>query len=319
MGFGGQRSLIILIASCLAAGCASNAQLENLSVTPSRMTVGAPSALATFCQDVPAECSKEQPENRRPKATLSRNRSLAAFDNQAFENLQPSRIPTSAITDPQMPPPSANSRTATPPAFENVDLTNSSLIFQLLMAKAALKTENDYDAAPLFRIRRSEALEDNIYRVNRRINRAIIPAEDQLVYGEADKWAMPLSYRNGQLYAVGDCEDYALEKRRALIDSGIDPRALALAIVHKEEVGLHAVLILYTDEGDLVLDNLTGQLRTPAESGYEFILVQSGQYITNWSVASVIPYTPLSGEPAPEAKLAIPELASTIDFMGPPV
>ena len=318
MGFGGHRLLILFLAGCLAAGCVSNEPTANMTVTPSALSVGAPSALTAFCKDVPSECG--HPATRKHETTPD----LTAFDQDASRHLQPSQIApvtamTAAVTDAEVPRIATAASSAS--RFEDIDLTNSSLIFQLLMAKSALEANQASEPASLFRIERSRTLEDAITRINRRINRAIVPAEDRQAYGVEDRWAMPLSYQQrGQRAAFGDCEDYALEKRRALIDDGIDPRALALAIVHKQDVGLHAVLILHTDEGDLVLDNLTGRLKSPAESGYEFILVQSGQHITEWAVASLVAYTPIN-QSSLVASLAKQQQGSmpASDFVGPPV
>jgi predicted transglutaminase-like cysteine proteinase len=54
----------------------------------------------------------------------------------------------------------------------------------------------------------------------------------------------------------GDCKDYALTKRSRLIDLGWPPGALLIATADVPSGERHAVLVVVTDKGDLVLDNL---------------------------------------------------------------
>ncbi len=60
---------------------------------------------------------------------------------------------------------------------------------------------------------------------------------------------------NGKLY--GDCEDYALEKRRQLIAAGVPETALSMAVAFTARGESHAVLMVSLESGDWVLDNLT--------------------------------------------------------------
>lgn len=92
-----------------------------------------------------------------------------------------------------------------------------------------------------------------VKRVNTRINGAIAPATDESLYGTEDYWATPLSKRDSR----GDCEDVVLEKRRALLRAGVPLEALSIAIVRTRLGQSHAVLLVNTDRGELVLDNLT--------------------------------------------------------------
>lgn len=82
-------------------------------------------------------------------------------------------------------------------------------------------------------------------RINRDVNKAITPRNDP----GADKWTLNAS--------IGDCEDYVLTKRAALARSGIALGALRIATATTREGIGHAVLIVRTDRGDLVLDNRT--------------------------------------------------------------
>lgn len=88
--------------------------------------------------------------------------------------------------------------------------------------------------------------------VNRRINRAIRRSTDEATFGQADVWAVPSGSR-----ARGDCEDYALAKRRALIEEGVDPNLISVGIVRTYRGEIHAVLLVETGRGEYVLDNLS--------------------------------------------------------------
>ena len=91
-----------------------------------------------------------------------------------------------------------------------------------------------------------------ITRVNSRVNRAITQRKDQETYGVEEFWATPLAA--GLSY--GDCEDYVLEKRRALMAEGVPAHALSIAVVRTSWGESHAVLLVSTSQGDYVLDNL---------------------------------------------------------------
>lgn len=58
----------------------------------------------------------------------------------------------------------------------------------------------------------------------------------------------------------GDCEDLALAKRALLLSHGWPVSALLLATVEQWNGESHAVLIVVTDRGDYVLDNLNRQI-----------------------------------------------------------
>ena len=64
-------------------------------------------------------------------------------------------------------------------------------------------------------------------------------------YGKRDYWCIPQG-------GFGDCEDFALAKKRALENQGVPS---CLATCWTETGGYHAVLVVRTDQGDYVLDN----------------------------------------------------------------
>ena len=65
----------------------------------------------------------------------------------------------------------------------------------------------------------------------------------------------------------GDCEDYALAKRDALIAAGIGSANARIATGVLPSGEYHAMLIVSTKRGDFVLDNLTNEWTLRAARG----------------------------------------------------
>ena len=103
--------------------------------------------------------------------------------------------------------------------------------------------------------------------VNRQVNKAIEPASDMELYGETERWTIPT--------AKGDCEDYALLKRKILIERGWPISALLMTVVRDEKGEGHAVLTARTAQGDYVLDNKTDEIRVWQKTPYTYIMRQS--------------------------------------------
>jgi predicted transglutaminase-like cysteine proteinase len=103
--------------------------------------------------------------------------------------------------------------------------------------------------------------------VNRAVNREIAPATDLEIYGQAEHWTIPT--------ARGDCEDYALLKRKRLMARGWPASALLLTVVRDEKGEGHAVLTARTVQGDFILDNKTNEVKSWNRTGYEFMMRQS--------------------------------------------
>ncbi len=125
-----------------------------------------------------------------------------------------------------------------------------------------------------------------VVALNDKVNHGISPATDQEVYHVADYWVAP-----GMGPGVrGDCEDYALEKRRLLIASGIPADALSIAIVRTPAGEVHAVLVLSAKQGDYILDNLHGEVKTWQVTGYAWISRQAPGDDLGW--VSLAPANP---------------------------
>jgi len=113
----------------------------------------------------------------------------------------------------------------------------------------------------------SHALDD-IKRVNLWVNTHVQPETDMDHWGVIDRWDLPFDGR-------GDCEDYALLKRKLLIQMGYPRQALLITVVHDGADEGHAILSVKTDRGDFVLDNLNDSVRPWSNTGYSFIKRQS--------------------------------------------
>jgi predicted transglutaminase-like cysteine proteinase len=96
--------------------------------------------------------------------------------------------------------------------------------------------------------RMSEEFVKRIAEVNLAVNQSVKPMSDLDRFGKEEVWTYPDQ--------AGDCEDYVLQKRRALAEEGIALSNLLITVVRKPDGESHAVLTVRTDEGDLVLDNL---------------------------------------------------------------
>ena len=101
--------------------------------------------------------------------------------------------------------------------------------------------------------------------VNRQVNSSIKPKTDSEHWGVVDRWDLPDD-------GYGDCEDYQLLKRKILVEQHRIPRrALRITVVIDDQGEGHAVLMVRTDEGDIVLDNKRSGILPWHETGYMFV------------------------------------------------
>jgi predicted transglutaminase-like cysteine proteinase len=104
-------------------------------------------------------------------------------------------------------------------------------------------------------------------KINRQVNREIVPATDLEIYGQTEYWTIPTTR--------GDCEDYALLKRKRLIARGWPASALLMTVVRDEKGEGHAVLTARTVQGDFVLDNKVNEIKIWHKTGYQYVMRQS--------------------------------------------
>jgi len=119
---------------------------------------------------------------------------------------------------------------------------------------------------------------DRIDRTNRDLNRSIRRASDDRQYGVGDYWAIP-----GGRAPRGDCEDYVLAKRRALIAMGYPQTAFSIALVVTPWNEDHAVLLMATSEGEVVLVNLEQRMVRWDQTDYRWVKRQTPGRSYAWS------------------------------------
>jgi len=114
-----------------------------------------------------------------------------------------------------------------------------------------------------------------IRAINDYVNRTIEPVSDMDHWGVIDQWDYPADGK-------GDCEDYALLKRRMLMKEGFPRQALLMTVVKEKNGDGHAVLTVKTTRGDFVLDNLSDEVRLWNETPYRFVKRQSEESPNIW-------------------------------------
>ncbi|MXU66755.1 transglutaminase-like cysteine peptidase [Oceanomicrobium pacificus] len=125
------------------------------------------------------------------------------------------------------------------------------------------------------RVSGTKAMLSTALSVNLFVNAKVREISDQRQYGQPDHWDLPTQ-------RGGDCEDFALLKKRELIKRGIAPDNLLIATVLQPNREAHAVLVLRTGGGDFVLDNLTNKIKRWDETGYFFLRIQDAGSVSNW-------------------------------------
>ncbi|MCE9648665.1 MAG: transglutaminase-like cysteine peptidase [Parvibaculum sp.] len=120
-------------------------------------------------------------------------------------------------------------------------------------------------------------------------------------YGKTEFW----TYADGK---GGDCEDFALEKRRMLIDRGWPADALLLTTVREWNGAGHAVLLVETDRGEYVLDNKNWAIVAWKDAPYTWNKRQSRQRPYIW--VDLDPHTFKTAQP-----MNLPPLGAPVPFL----
>lgn len=111
----------------------------------------------------------------------------------------------------------------------------------------------------------------DIASINKSVNHGIAPHHDRR---GRDVWT--LSPRHG------DCDDYAVTKRRKLIEAGLPARAVRLAIGITPDGQGHAVVIVRTRGADLVLDNRSDAIKRVNEVDLVWVKMESADNPKWW-------------------------------------
>lgn len=107
---------------------------------------------------------------------------------------------------------------------------------------------------------RDKSRQEQIEGINDFLNK-VTYIEDIDNYNKSDYWATPGEF----LSRGGDCEDFAIAKYASLRALGFSTDQLRIAIVQDTFKNVaHAILIVYSDSGDFVLDNQDRRVETVA-------------------------------------------------------
>lgn len=109
--------------------------------------------------------------------------------------------------------------------------------------------------------------------VNSSINHKIKPIRDEEQFGVRDRWSYGAK--------AGDCEDFAIAKRAALLSRGYSPENALLAMGYAGGQA-HVVLLVRTDGGDYVLDNLNPAVLPIEKSSVRISKIQSAKNGAEW-------------------------------------
>jgi predicted transglutaminase-like cysteine proteinase len=117
-------------------------------------------------------------------------------------------------------------------------------------------------------------------QINAIANREIAPVGDENHYGIYEQgilnwWTYP---DDGK----GNCNDYVLLKRRLLIEAGWPKAALLMTVVIDHHGDGHLILMVRTDRGDLILDNMREDIVSWNRTGYRFVKRQSALNHNDW-------------------------------------
>lgn len=119
-------------------------------------------------------------------------------------------------------------------------------------------------------------------KVNEEVNRAIVAAVTP-GNGATEEWLISPT--------VGDCKDYAVTKRHQLLALGWPSGSLLLAEVIVPDGEHHLVLVVRTNDIDLVLDNLNGNIRPVGETyrQYQWVRIETIENPKLWARVEIPP------------------------------
>jgi len=238
-----------------------------------------PVGYVAFCERKPQDCGDDVATviAGARRADADRVELSASLDGVA----QPALMPAALGAPPLLRPSAA--LPAPPPIPEPGP---APVVIEVGVAPAVIQTEVAFIDPVAEAQRQAEAhaprmtprLWSLLNRVNSQVNGAIEQRSDLVNYGRDDYWNTPLEEgRQG-----GDCEDYVLEKVRALVAAGVPRAALNIALVTTRWGESHAVLLVATSEGEYVLDNLSPWLMTWREAPYTWLRRQVNGDAFSW-------------------------------------
>jgi predicted transglutaminase-like cysteine proteinase len=144
--------------------------------------------------------------------------------------------------------------------------------YEFCLREAAECRSNAGSTAP---VELTRSLWSRIIEVNNLVNTMITPRTDWEMWGVEEYWSYPVA-------GYGDCEDYALEKRRLLMQAGIPASSLLMTVVRQPNGEGHAVLTVRTSMGDYILDNLELRVLPWTQTQYRYLKRQTPHHAGQW-------------------------------------
>jgi predicted transglutaminase-like cysteine proteinase len=266
---------IIFSASALAlSGCASTAIPPASSMMQVGAAVPSPIGYLDFCQRHVDQCGAEAREINSQSQT--RTASILAdrryYWQTAFDQSVPNSVSRGNVEAPQkfqrfdwqlaFASADASQRIAARASSDAGDLNYATTAHNVSLNEAEMRVTPPVLTSQLWQ---------SLQTVNNSVNSRVRERSDLVNYGVADYWELPLEGGNG----AGDCEDFALEKRKQLMDQGVPENALSIALVKTSWGESHSVLLVRTDKGDYVLDNLSSWIDGWKDVDYTWVERQS--------------------------------------------
>lgn len=275
----------LLLGVCATTETAVAGSAEGASpFMPMGMTVDAPRGYVDMCRIRTQLCLDEAP---RPRARLA---SYAAPSAPAVAAIAPVAVSAPAARYEDGPTASISGglfleTTFVRPAFLRRAYVEPALLLRPAVAEQTVAPAppppEDVEAPPPPLASMSDAERMKMLKdVNRAVNSRVRPQTDMQHYGVEELWNRTGMERG----AAGDCEDFAIEKREQLIARGYPPEDLFFAVAFRADLGLHAVLVAHTGEGDLVLDNRSAYVTPWAKAPYVWVKRQSQDDPMRWGL-----------------------------------
>jgi predicted transglutaminase-like cysteine proteinase len=243
-----RRQLGTIVGGVMALLASTSAQAGARAFMPTGMTVAPPPGYTDLCERGEVSCDAVQLAAASPSVSLTTS-SIGGM---------PARIAAATVAvseEPAAPPlTSFTVLQAYKPAVDVAFVaagTRLEATPEALPPSPSLLAAAPAEAAPALASPTQMRL---VNTINREVNRDVRKATDYDLYGLLEYWSLPRVI-DGRMY--GDCEDYALEKRRRLVAAGVPASALSMAVAVTARGEVHAVLVVRFQSGDWVLDNLT--------------------------------------------------------------
>jgi predicted transglutaminase-like cysteine proteinase len=134
----------------------------------------------------------------------------------------------------------------------------------------------------------TEAKRQQLQAVNSSVNSSIKQQSDMKTNGVEDLWTVPTT--------AGDCEDFAILKKKELLNRGWPAASLLLTVARLpfSNEG-HVVLTVRTSAGDLILDSRTSSVKDWSSTSYRYYARQS-QKSAGWDrIGKAIPIHTTAG------------------------